>query len=81
MPSFSVFEDNQGAVQLAKSPVTSSNSKHIDVRHHCFKELVHQGHISVTHAPSEYQQADILTKTLVYDIFVAHRNFLTDLSE
>ena len=34
MPCFPVFEDNQGAVQLAQNPVTNSNSKHIDVRHH-----------------------------------------------
>ena len=34
MPRFSAFEDNQGTVQLAQNPVTNSNSKHIDVRHH-----------------------------------------------
>ena len=34
MPCFPAFEDNQGAVQLAQNPVTNSNSKHIDVRHH-----------------------------------------------
>ena len=32
MPCFPVFEDNQGAVQLAQNPITNSNSKHIDVR-------------------------------------------------
>ena len=32
---FSVFfKDNQGAVGLAQNPVTTSNSKHIDVRRH-----------------------------------------------
>ena len=34
MPCFPVFEDNRGALQLAQNPVTNSNSKHIDVRHH-----------------------------------------------
>ena len=34
MPCFPVFEDNQGAVQLAQNTITNSNSKHIDVRHH-----------------------------------------------
>ena len=29
-----VKEDNQGAIHLAKNPVTTPNSKHIDVRHH-----------------------------------------------
>ena len=30
MPCFPVFEDNQGAVQLTQSPVTNSNSKHMN---------------------------------------------------
>ena len=47
MPCFSIFEDNQGAVQLSQNPVSSSNSKHIDVRHHVLRELVRQGDVSV----------------------------------
>ena len=35
-----VFEDNQGAIQLANNPRSSQNSKHIDVRHHFLRELV-----------------------------------------
>ena len=76
MPCFSIFEDNQGAVQLAQNPVSNSNSKHIDVRHHVLRELVRQGDVSVSHVPSEYQHADILTKALTYDLFVVHRRFL-----
>ena len=34
-----VFEDDEGAVQLAIIPITKSNSKHIDVGHHVFREL------------------------------------------
>ena len=37
MPCFPVFEDNQGAVQLAQNSVTNSNSKHVVVGHH-FRE-------------------------------------------
>ena len=47
MPCSPVFEDNQGAVQLAQNPVTNSNSKHIDVRHHFLRELVRQRDIKV----------------------------------
>ena len=68
MPCFQDFEDNQGAGQLSQNPVSNSNSKHIDVRHHFLRELVHQGDISsVVHVPSEYQHADILTKVLAFD--------------
>ena len=61
MPCFPIFEDNQGAVQLAQNPITNSNSKHIDVRHHFLRELVRQRNIKVVHVPSEFQHADILT--------------------
>ena len=81
MPCFAVFEDNQGALQLSKNPVSSSNSKYIDVRHHFLRELVRQGDGSVNHVPSEYQHADILTKVLAFDLFAIHRRFLMNLSD
>ena len=42
MQCFPVFEDNQGAVQLAQNLVTDSNSKDIGVRHHFLRMLVRQ---------------------------------------
>ena len=42
MLCFPVFEDNQGALQLSENPVSNSNPKHIDVRHHFLRELVHR---------------------------------------
>ena len=81
MPCFPVFEDNQGALQLSKNPVSNSNSKHIDVCHHFLRELVRQGDIIVNHVPSECQQADILTKVLALDLFAIHRRFLMNPSD
>ena len=81
MPCFPVFEDNQGALQLSKNPVSNSNSKHIDVRHHFLRELVRQGDIIVNHVPSEHQHADILTKVLAFDLFAIHRRFLMNLRD
>ena len=52
MPCFPVFEDNQGALQLSKNLVSSSNSKHIDVRHYFLRKLVRQGDINVNQVPS-----------------------------
>ena len=80
MTCFPTLEDNQGAVQPSQNRVSNSNSKHIDVRHHLFRELVRQEDISVNIAPSEYQHADILTKALAIDVFVIHRRFLRNLS-
>ena len=79
MPCFQFFEDNQSAVQFAQNPVTNSNSKHIGVRRHFLRELVCQRDIEVVQVPSEFQHADIFTKTLAYDLFAFHRKFLMDL--
>ena len=59
MPCFPVFEDNQGALQLSKNPVSNSNSE---------RELVRQRDIIVNHVPSEDQHAVILTKVLAFDL-------------
>ena len=79
MPCFPVFEGNQGAVQLAQNPVTNSNSKHIDVRHHFLRELVRQRNIKVVQAPFEFQHADILTKALAFDLFAFHQKLIMNL--
>ena len=81
MSCFPVFEDNQGALQLSKNPVSSSNSKQIDVRHHFLRELVRQGDIIVNDVPFEYQHAGIFTKVLAFDLFTIHRRFLINLSD
>ena len=44
-----VFEDNEGARHLAQSPVRTSNSKHIDVRHHFLRELIFRGEFIISH--------------------------------
>ena len=43
--SISVYEDNKVAIDLAKNPLSSSNSKHIDVRYHFLRELAASGDI------------------------------------
>ena len=70
-----VLEDNKGAIGLAKKLLSSSRSKHIDVKHHVFRNLTKEGVIEVTHVPSEKQHAGILTKALPRDIFEVHRDF------
>ena len=74
MPCIPVFEDNEGAVQLAQNTITSSNSKHIDVRHHFLREVVGRKEISVIHVPSFFQHADFLTKEISRESFDFHRN-------
>ena len=75
-PSIGVFEDNKGAIDLAKNPLSSSNSKHIDVRYHFLRELVGTGDLSVKYLRTDDPHADILTKAIGKESFDKHRNFL-----
>ena len=65
-----VNEDNNGEIHLANNPVTTSNIKHIDVRHHFLRERVASGAFKVVHVPSARQHADFLTKALLRRRFV-----------
>ena len=71
-----VLEDDEGAIALAENQISSSNSKHIDVRHHFLRELVENETITVEHVSSEDQHADILTKALPRVAFIALGIFL-----
>ena len=76
MPSIPLFEDNESAVQIAKHPISNSNSKHIDVRHHFLRELVERKEIEIIHEASQYQHADFLTKALPKREFEFHRGIM-----
>ena len=71
-----VFEDNKGAKNLAQNPVWTSNSKHIDVRHHVLRELIFEGEFVITRVESDDQHADVLTKMLDYTAFLLSPGFL-----
>ena len=57
-----IFEDNQGALALAKNPVHHERSKHIDIRYHFTRECVLNKQIEITYVQSENNVADIMTK-------------------
>ena len=79
MPCIPLFEDNEGAIQIAKHPIFNSNSKHIDVRHHFLRELVERKEIETMHVASQYQHADFLTKALPEREFEVHRGIVMNL--
>lgn len=79
MPCIPLFEDNEGAIQIAKHPISNSNSKHIDVRHHFLRELVERKEIEIIHVSTRFQHADFLTKVLPEGEFEFHRDFVMNL--
>lgn len=64
MPCIPVFKDNEGAFQIAKHPISNSNPKLIDERHHFLMELVKRMEIDVISIASECHHADFLTKAI-----------------
>lgn len=59
-----IFNDNQGAGELARNPVYHGRSKHIDIRYHFVREALSNHLIKLDYKPTEQMIADVLTKTL-----------------
>jgi hypothetical protein len=68
-----VFEDNSGALELAKLPKLCPRTKHINVCYHHFCEHVRKGLIKIFPVGTADQIADVLMKTLAQNDFVRHR--------
>jgi hypothetical protein len=68
-----VFEDNSGALELARIPKMRPRTKHLNVKYHHFREHVRKGLISVHPISTLEQQADIYTKPLPQDLFQKFR--------
>ena len=59
-----IFEDNQGAIALAKNPVHHNRTKHIDVRFHFIREQIVSNCIHVEYLQTNKMIADGLTKAV-----------------
>jgi len=59
-----VNTDNQGALALAKNPVSHARSKHIDIRHHFIRESIADKSVWLQYVPTDDMTADSLTKAL-----------------
>jgi hypothetical protein len=71
-----VFEDNSGAIELAKLPKIRPRTKHIHNAYHHFREYVARGEFHVLAIATEDQPANLLAKPLAVTAFLKHRRFL-----
>jgi hypothetical protein len=71
-----VFEDNSGALEMARLPKMRPRTKHIGVRMHHFREHVRRGDISINKIPTKFQLGDIETKPQPEDLYVSQRESL-----
>ena len=71
-----VFEDNSGAIEIAKVPKMRPRTKHINVRYHHFRQHVEKGEVTIHAIKTEEQPADILNKPLSEVLLRKHRLFI-----
>ena len=65
----SLFEDNNGALELAKSPKYRPRTKHIALKYHHFREHVKRGLVKIFPIDTKEQLADQFTKGLDQQTF------------
>jgi hypothetical protein len=68
-----IFEDNAGAIELAKTPKMRPRTKHLNIKYHHFRQHVQSGLLSLHYVSTDHQIADIFTKPLAEDSFQRHR--------
>lgn len=71
-----IYEDNSGAVSIAKSGNLSKKSKYIEVQYHDVYDKYEKGKIDIVKIDTEDNIADILTKSLGKPKFVKLRQEL-----
>ncbi|GKB01049.1 hypothetical protein Tco_0829093 [Tanacetum coccineum] len=69
-----MYCDNKSVIALCCNNVQYSRAKHIDIHYHFIKEQVENGIVELYFVRTEYQLADIFTKSLPRERF----NFLID---
>jgi hypothetical protein len=68
-----VFEDNSGALEMAKTHKFRPRTKHLNVKLHHFRDYVTRQEISIHPIGTADQSADYLTKALNEELHLKHR--------
>jgi hypothetical protein len=74
-----VFEDNFGALELARLPKLCPCTKHINVFYHHVCKYVRNGLVKIFPVGTKNQIADALTKALSRNIFQQHCHYMCGL--
>ena len=70
-----VFEDNTGALEIARVPKFRPRTKHLNCRLHHFADYVLKKIISIHKIDTLDQPVDALTKPLGEELHIKHRRF------
>ena len=64
--------DSETAIAVAKKEESHKASKHLDVKFHSVRERIANGQINVTFIKSEFNTADVFTKSVPRKTFAVH---------
>lgn len=67
-----IFEHNEGAIELADSPIRPNCTTHISIRYRIVREKVCKQILKIGHVEYEKQAAECLTKNLPEATLVSH---------
>ncbi len=70
---FTLLSDNQAAIALTKNPEHHGRAKHIDIRMLFIRDMIEAKSVAVEYVASADNLADIFTKALPNDAFLAQR--------
>jgi hypothetical protein len=70
------FEDNSGALELARAPRMRPRTKHINIKYHHFRRHVAEGLIKIEPIDTLDQLADVFTKAVSRDLFFKFRKLI-----
>nr|GEZ94444.1 hypothetical protein [Tanacetum cinerariifolium] len=59
-----IYYDSKSTIAISCNPVQHTRTKHIDVRYHFIKDHVEKGTLDLYFVGTEYQLADLFTKSL-----------------
>jgi hypothetical protein len=71
-----LFEDNAGALEIAKTPKMRPRTKYLNTKYHHFRDYVTKGLIQLEPIGTKDQQADILTKQVTHELFNHFRKLI-----
>ena len=73
-----IYEDNQGAIFLAKNRQVGICTKHINICHHFLQDMVEEKDIDIHYTRSEENPADIMSKNTSEADFARHMRRITE---
>jgi hypothetical protein len=57
-----LYQDNRGAIRIQRDPISSKNTRHINVHFHFIRDHIKHNHIQTVYLPTSEMIADCLTK-------------------